>query len=75
MHMIPEELYDDKNWGVFTAHPRNLISGAAMQSTLREAGLHPRALLHVGQLPMEYDRNEMEYSSSGSQGDAMDLDL
>jgi hypothetical protein len=71
--MIPEDLYDECGWGVFTTHPRTLLSGKSLNTTLKEAGLYPRALLHVGELP--YNPNAKGYSSSGSQGDAMDIDL
>ena len=69
INLIPEELYDTDSWGVFTAHPRHLLSGQMLNSSLQQLGLHPRALLHVGQLPLEYDRSSIHSMHSGGGGD------
>ena len=68
--LIPIDLFDSNQWGVFTSHPRVLLQGNVAERSLMDNNLFPRALVHVGQLPLA--QNSLGTGSNSQ--DAMELD-
>lgn len=71
--LVPLELFDSDQWGVFTTHPRVLLQGPIAARSLVDNRLFPRALVHVGELPL-LDLGHCVGSSGSCSQDAMELD-
>ena len=73
--------FDNDQWGVFTTHPRILLQGLIASRTLIENQLFPRAIVHVGELPLVVNElggasaENMHIRGTGTSiKDAMELD-
>eukprot|EP00946_MAST-07B_sp_MAST-7B-sp1_P003280 g3280.t1 len=79
--LVPCEIFDTDQWGIFTTHPRVLLHGQLALRTLTENQLFPRAIVHVGELPLVgseengADGENLHGTGTGlSINDAMELD-
>ena len=80
--LVPLDIFDTDQWGVFTTHPRVLLQGSVAARSLFDNRLFPRALVHVGELPLlEFGHGssvardtQMSSVEGSSSQDAMELD-